>query len=186
MKVKNNAKLLKLIAKFASVAFVFLLCFFVFIACNQSKQELSYLRLHVRAHSNSVADQNIKFMVKDALVDYLTPLVANVQSVEELKSLLQSKTSQMQNVSNAVLTQNGFNYKSEVKINNEFFPARYYDGLLLEASFYDALIVKLGSGQGDNWWCVVYPPLCFVDANPTGANFKYKSIFAEMISDFFG
>ena len=76
-----------------------------------------------------------------------------------------------------VLKDNGFAYKCSIEINNEFFPTRTYDELTLEADYYDALIIKLGDGVGDNWWCVMYPNLCFNDIQ----NVVYKSKIVEII-----
>ena len=78
------------------------------------------------------------------------------------------------------LKQNGFDYSAKAKVNNEYFPTRSYETLTLEDGFYDALIVELGSGTGDNWWCVIYPPLCFSE-NTNSSDVKYSSIIAELI-----
>ena len=73
-------------------------------------------------------------------------------------------------------------YKSRAVLREELFPTRTYDNLTLESGFYDALIVELGEGKGDNWWCVVYPPLCFVES---GHGYVYKSKIVEIIKNFF-
>ena len=83
----------------------------------------------------------------------------------------------------AVLAANGFSYVSRAQIRREDFPSRVYEGVTLEAGIYDALIVELGSGEGANWWCVVYPPLCF--AGETGADVQYRSRIWEIIQGFF-
>ena len=80
---------------------------------------------------------------------------------------------------------NGFSYISKAKLAKEEFPTRKYDNLVLEQGFYDALILDLGSGEGNNWWCVVYPPLCFLETSPTGENVVYKSKLVEIIKSFF-
>ena len=80
-----------------------------------------------------------------------------------------------------MLSKNGFDYKSKVVVRNELFPTRVYDGFTLEEGFYDALIVNLGNAQGDNWWCVVYPPLCFTGSKTP---IKYKSKILEIIKEF--
>ena len=74
----------------------------------------------------------------------------------------------------------GFNYHSKVAVRNELFPTRVYGDFTLEEGFYDALIVELGEAKGDNWWCVVYPPLCFTGTE----NIKYKSKILEIINSF--
>ena len=90
----------------------------------------------------------------------------------------------IERVADKVLAKNGFNYTSHAEWRKEEFPTRVYDGVTLEAGVYDALIVELGTGKGDNWWCVVYPPLCFSGA--AGSNVQYRSRILEIIRNFFG
>lgn len=143
----------------------------------------AYLRLHVRANSDSAADQAVKYEVKEAIVEYLTPVAASAESKEEAGAALEAALPGIERTANAVLAENGFAYLSRAEIRAEEFPTRVYDGVTLEAGVYDALIVELGSGKGANWWCVVYPPLCF--AGETGANVQYRSRIWEIIHDFF-
>ena len=78
-------------------------------------------------------------------------------------------------IANDILKSNGFEYKSKVYIHEEYFPTRVYGETVLEADVYDAIIVELGDAGGNNWWCVVYPPLCFVNNNCTNEqNIQYK------------
>ena len=97
--------------------------------------------------------------------------------------ILEANFNGMERVADKVLKDNGFNYKSHIEINNELFPTRYYGEFLLESDYYDALIVNLGTGSGDNWWCVVYPPLCFVENS--SEKVVYKSKILEIIKQFF-
>lgn len=143
----------------------------------------AYLRLHVRANSDSAADQAVKYEVKEAIVEYLTPVAASAESKEEAVAALEAALPGIERTANAVLAENGFAYLSRAEIRAEEFPTRVYDGVTLEEGVYDALIVELGSGKGANWWCVVYPPLCF--AGETGANVQYRSRIWEIIHDFF-
>lgn len=139
----------------------FALCAFTFEGNNVvSNQE--FLRIHIRANSNDIADQSVKYAVKKAVVDYLTPQLANATTKAQAMQVVASNALQIQQVANDVLMQNGFAYTSNVCLCSENFPTRSYDGVVLGAGVYDALIVNLGSGKGDNWWCVIYPPLCFV------------------------
>ena len=141
---------------------------------------VEYLRIHIRANSNDTIDQNVKYQVKNAIVDYLTPIVANCSSKEQTVLEINKNKTQIQNVANGVLKSAGFNYHSKVAVRNELFPTRVYGDFTLEEGFYDALIVELGEAKGDNWWCVVYPPLCFTGTE----NIKYKSKILEIINSF--
>ena len=142
--------------------------------------EETYLRIHVRANSNSDEDQQIKYEVKDVLVDYLTPLLENAKTLDKAKAVLEQNLETLSNLATDYLNENGFCYGAKAKINNEFFPTRSYEDLTLESGFYDALIVELGAAEGNNWWCVVYPPLCFTGKAENG-NVKYASIIEELI-----
>ena len=124
--------------------------------------EYDYLRLHIRANSNSEIDQNIKYKIKDELVEFLTPYFCNVTSKNEAIEIVNNLKEKMSEICVEVLRKNGFNYSANVKINNEYFPTRTYSNTTLESGYYDAVIVELGSAEGDNWWCVMYPPLCFI------------------------
>ena len=146
----------------------------------------SYLRIHIRANSNQEVDQAVKYKVKAAVVDYLTPKIAEGSTFSEVYKILGENLENIESVADGVLKSEGFNYSSRAALNNEFFPTRSYGDYTLSEGYYDALILNLGSGEGNNWWCVVYPPLCFIgsEGNSTG-NIVYKSKLVEIIEKFF-
>ncbi len=163
------------------VIFALLLCPMMLAGCGSVRHE-DYMRLHIRANSNSEADQAVKYLVRDHVVEYLTPYIASVSSRQELIDMLEDKLGDIESVADKVLAEGGFTYQSHASINYEYFPTRVYEDLVLEADYYDALILGLGTATGDNWWCVVYPPLCFVGgADVTGTGFRYKSKIVEWI-----
>ncbi len=141
-----------------------------------------YLRIHIRADSNEEKAQEVKYKVKDKVVEFLTPYISECDSKEKAQKMLNEKLSEIEKVADKTLKENGFNYTSKAKIKNENFPTRVYDNLTLDSGYYDALIIELGSGKGDNWWCVVYPPLCFKKG---GTGYVYKSKIQEIINKFF-
>ena len=136
-----------------------------------------YFRVHIRANSNSDIDQDIKYYVKDVVVTYLTPYLKDCTSKDDVISVVNSKLDDIKNVVDGVLCEKGFDYVCGVEINNEFFPTKSYENLTLKADYYDALIIMLGTGTGQNWWCVMYPNICFNE--PT--NVVYKSKIKEII-----
>lgn len=156
-------------------------------ACNsQSSSQEQYLRIHIRANSNLTTDQNIKYKIKDELVKYLTPLVVECESFDSVVDMVETHKKDMENICDDILSDNGFSYTSKVSLNEEYFPTRAYGEYVLESNFYDAIIVELGEAIGDNWWCVVYPPLCFVEAKQLDTNnIVYKSKLLEIICKFF-
>ena len=148
-------------------------------ACANSQDEISYLRIHIRANSNSDEDQNVKYGVKDIVVTYLTPFVKDCVSIDQVKEIINEHHDNVVTLVSNYLYENGFEYGCTMNINNEFFPTRTYGDVTLESNYYDAIIINLGSGQGNNWWCVVYPPLCF-----SGQNIVYKSKIVELIKKY--
>lgn len=141
-----------------------------------------YLRIHIRANSNEQIDQAVKYKVKDDVVAFLTPKIAECDTFQKAINLLTDNLTEIEKVANTTLKENGFTYTSKASVKNEKFPTRKYEDLVLDGGFYDALILELGSGDGDNWWCVVYPPLCFVG---NGEGYVYKSKIMEIINNFF-
>lgn len=142
-------------------------------------QTTDFFRIHIRADSNERGAQDVKYCIKDAVVNYLTPIVANCINKEQAQVEIEKNLSQIESIANAVLRERGFSYSAAARVKREQFPTRIYNGYTLPSGVYTSLIVTLGSGQGDNWWCVIYPPLCFT--SPTGQNVKYKSKILEII-----
>lgn len=164
------------------LAVVALIVLVVVISAAPSKTNADFLRIHIRADSNNQADQNVKYQVKNAVVDYLTPYLAYATTKSAAMTVVKAHLKEIENVCNNVLAQNGFGYKSHAKLTEEQFPDRAYGDVTLSAGVYDALIIELGSGNGNNWWCVVYPPLCFVGGESNGTSqIVYKSKLWEII-----
>ncbi len=140
----------------------------IFVFCPMRSMGASpkneYLRIHIRANSNSIEDQNVKYKVKDAVVDALIPILADIDDFEEAKRVMSENFDLIESVADKVLKSEGFYYGCQAEIDNEYFPTRVYDQLTLEEGYYDALILRLGSGEGDNWWCLVYPAFCFTSS----------------------
>lgn len=144
--------------------------------------QIEYLRIHIRANSNSVEDQTVKYKVKDAVVEALIPYLSDVQTFDEAVDVVSSNFSLIESVANDTLSNNGFFYKSRAEIKNEFFPTRTYEDITLQEGYYDALILNLGSGEGDNWWCIVFPAFCFTKTKKSD-NLVYISQIWEIIKN---
>lgn len=151
---------------------------------SNSKNEEQYLRIHIRANSNEAKDQSVKYKVKESVVEYMTPKLENATSKKEAMSILEKNLNNMKKVADRALALNGFDYTSNIRLCQEEFPVRTYGDLTLDSGVYDALIIELGSGIGDNWWCVVFPPLCFVGEENDKEEFEYKSFFEELYNKY--
>lgn len=144
-----------------------------------------YLRLHIRANSNSDEDQKVKYLVKTEVLNYINSDAEKFTSKHNIENYFKKNKSALENYIDKVLNNNGFNYISNISLNNEYFPTRTYNGVTLQSGFYDAIIIKLGKAEGNNWWCVAYPPLCFMYESSNFGNITYKSKLLEIINKFF-
>ncbi len=166
----------------AVAAIIALTCEFGTNNADMGSSNCAYLRIHIRADSNGSEAQAVKYKVRDAVVAYLTPTVSECETKREAIEKIKGKLSEIERTAKNILIQNGYFYGARAEVRQETFPTRVYENVTLEAGVYDALILELGSGKGDNWWCVVYPPLCFSGGN---GNVVYKSKIAEIIRKFF-
>ena len=150
----------------------------------QTAVEPDYLRIHIRANSNLTVDQNVKYKVKDAVVEALIPVLAGIESKTEAEKVMSQNFNLIEKTANEVLLKEGFSYKAHAKIDNEYFPTRTYENITLEEGFYDALILELGSGEGNNWWCILFPAFCFTKTTKS-ENIVYISRIWEIIKSVF-
>lgn len=143
------------------------------------------IRIHVRANSNTTIDQSVKYEVKDEIVKYLTPYVSDATSFSEALDSVEKRLLNIEKIADGVLKSNGFYYGAKARLCQEKFPARTYQGYTLKEGVYQALIIELGEGIGDNWWCVLFPPLCF-SPQGKGDTIEYRSKIAELCEKIFG
>lgn len=163
-----------------SLVFLFIIILLILVGAGENPARAEYLRIHIRANSNSEKDQSIKIAVRDEVVKYLTPYISECNDKEAAIEMLESRKNEINRLIERFLAKNGFNYGARTSVKRESFPTRVYEDVTLEAGVYDALIIELGSGSGDNWWCVVYPPLCFTGTE----NVRYKSKIYDIIKNF--
>ena len=142
------------------------------------------VRIHIRANSNSEEDQSVKLKVRDAVTEYLTEELKDCRDKSDALEKLSRDGADLDKIAETVLYENGFDYKARVVLTNEVFPERNYEGYTFPEGRYDALLILLGEGVGDNWWCVAFPPLCFVPSGD-GENVVYKSWVKEKLEEIF-
>lgn len=146
-----------------------LLCIYIFISAYTYVQAVStdiadnVFRLHVIANSDSEEDQNLKYLVRDGLLQYMNSISSNCKSKSEVIDLAQIHKDDFKNVALDIIHSNGFDYDVNINIGNFEFPTKTYGDIAFPAGFYDALRVEIGDANGKNWWCVMFPPLCFID-----------------------
>ncbi len=167
---------------------IFLILGFAVIlsACNTGNSlSDEVVRIHIRANSNDECDQAVKLKVRDAVTAYLSDVLCNCQTKSDALNLLNEVSDEIEEIADETLYNNGFDYKTTVLVKNDYFPERTYDGYVFPEGYYDALMIYLGDGVGDNWWCVAFPPLCFVP-DTDGEEIEYKSWVKEKLDELFG
>ena len=121
------------------------------------------IRFHVIANSDTEEDQELKLKVRDEIISYLQPKLENSSSIKESEKIITSEYDNLQSISRETIIDNGYEYDVKVGIEYSNFPTKQYSNVILPAGEYKALKVVIGEGKGKNWWCVMFPPLCFVD-----------------------
>ena len=145
--------------------------------------EHSVVRLHVLANSDSDSDQQLKLKVRDKVIEYLKDKLANANSTDETKVIIGSELENIKNVAIAEIENNGYNYNVETVLGNFDFPTKQYGDSQFPAGKYDALRILIGKAEGKNWWCVLYPQLCFIDNTngklPDESKEKLKNVLTD-------
>lgn len=129
----------------------------------RDRQTLSndLIRLHVVANSDSEEDQAVKLLVRDAVTEYLQTNMTDVSDTQQALDFLQRHIPQLTELANQTLADAGSDDRAEITLTQEEFPTRQYDTFSLPAGVYESLRIRIGDAQGQNWWCVVFPSLCF-------------------------
>lgn len=143
----------------------------------------SVFRLHVIANSDSDVDQNLKYTVRDNLLEYMNELCVNCSTKEEAISIAQQNIESFKQIVLDTIKNEGFDYSVNVCIGNFEFPTKHYGDISLPAGYYDALRVEIGEAKGQNWWCVMFPPLCFTDVSSGIVPEESKEDLEETLTD---
>ena len=140
------------------------------------------LRLHILANSNSTFDQTLKLKVRDKVVEFLTPQLKNCANLNETKQIISKNIDNIKNIANEVVLENA-NYPVSVSLNTSNFPTKHYQNVSFPAGEYEALKIIIGEGKGNNWWCVMFPPLCFTNSSAGTFNEESDQTLKENLTD---
>ncbi len=173
----------KIIRLMVFVAILGLLAEYIGIARDRNMLHDGLIRLHVVAASDSEEDQAVKLQVRDAVVDYVQEAMTHVMTLEEAKAWLEENLPGIQKAANDMLKKLGLSYGAEVTFDEEAFPVRHYDSFSLPAGVYHSLRISLGSAQGQNWWCVVFPRLCLPAAGEDFQEVAAGGGFSQPLTD---
>ena len=142
----------------------------------------SVFRLHVIANSDSAEDQNLKYIVRDKVIEYMSSISQNASSKEAVIEIAKANSDKIQAIASQTIRENGYTYSVNVEVGNFSFPSKRYGDITLPPGYYDALRIKIGKAEGQNWWCVMFPPLCFVDVTSGVVPDESKEIMKQNLS----
>lgn len=185
-KVLNNIKNSKIgiIIILSLLLFLYtIVCAFTYVEAVSSDISNSVFRLHVIANSDSKEDQDLKYKVRDNLLDYMNNLCNNCSSKEEAINIVSAHQEEFKHVALETIKNEGYSYNVNIEIGNFEFPTKQYGDISLPAGFYDALRVEIGEANGKNWWCVMFPSLCFVDVSSGIVPEESKEELQNVLSD---
>ena len=160
--------------------------FYVFISNSLAKEIVipnDALRIRIIPNSNSEYDQLIKGKVRDSLEITMYDLLKGAKSGEEARNIIVDNLDLVDKDVKKVLNGEGYNLGYKVNYGYNYFPEKEYKGIKYGEGYYESLLVTLGKGEGDNWWCVLFPPLCLIEGEES-SDVEYKSIVSEILQKY--
>ncbi len=137
----------------------------IYISTDKELSDVSgkLIRLHVVANSDSPEDQELKRLVRDEVIKEMAPRFESLSDISEVREVISGSLDEIEAIAAAAISKNGKSYSVAAELTDKVFPTKQYGNLTLPAGEYQALNIKIGRAEGQNWWCVMFPPLCFID-----------------------
>lgn len=174
--------------KYIFIILSLLFCF-IFVSISSYAHTVSgnlsdnFFRLHILANSDSNVDQDLKLKVRDAIIKYMNSQNLSDYTKADVISIVENNLEKYKLVAENVINKEGFDYPISIEIGNFHFPTKIYGNISLPAGYYDALRIKIGDAEGQNWWCSLFPPLCFVDISSGVIDENSKDNLKENLSE---
>lgn len=144
-----------------------------------SKLPKEMIRYRIIANSNSESDQKEKWEINQEVIPILANIEQNASSIDETRYYLSSNIPKIKNILNK------YSINSDVNYGFNYFPQKEYNGFVMDEGQYESLVITLGDGLGDNWWCILFPPLCLLEATYDNKNeIKYDYYFKKIINKY--
>lgn len=144
------------------------------------------IRVRVIANSNSILDQSMKMKVKEYIEDNISTSLVDVSSVDEARDIIYSSLDNLESSIEVLFDNEGYSKDFTIHFGDNYFPEKDYRGVHYDEGEYESLVVTIGEGEGDNWWCVLFPPLCLLEATESeSGDVEYQFFVKEMIEGIF-
>ena len=167
------------------ILFLLIVCFYVMIGHVSAEKLIpdDAIRLRVIPNSNTSYDQEIKIKVRDLIQKKLYILLKDTKGSTEARKKIEKELPKIEEEIKQLLNQEKYTLSYKVSFGQHYFPEKQYKGVTYQEGMYESLLITLGRGEGDNWWCVLFPPLCLIEAEESN-KIEYKSFVAEMIEKY--
>lgn len=143
------------------------------------------IRFRVVANSNTIYDQNVKIQVRNEVQNKVLELLKDTSSIENTRKIILEHKEELSKIVNDKLKNIGYNKKYTINYGYNYFPKKKYKGITYKEGNYESLVITLGEGKGENFWCVLFPPLCLIEADETNNdNVEYKFFVKELIDKY--
>jgi len=161
----------------------------IFLVLNNTKAEEviipdESIRLRVIANSNTVEDQNIKLKVRDIVQNKIYELLKDTKDLDKARTILQNNKQEIETIIKNTLNQLNVDYSFTINFGENYFPEKEYKGVIYEEGYYESLLITLGQGTGENWWCVLFPPLCMIESTESSQELEYKFFVKQIIDKY--
>ena len=167
--------------------FMVIFAFYVFVSNNLAKSLTipnDAIRIRIIPNSNSEVDQSVKSSVKDKLNVTMYDLLKDAKNSSEAREIVKNNLDLVKGNVSDVLKERNYNLGYDVKYGYNYFPLKEYKGVKYDEGYYESLLVTLGEGKGDNYWCVLFPPLCLIEGDESD-DVQYKSLIEEILKKYF-
>lgn len=142
------------------------------------------IRIRIIPNSNSEYDQNIKYKVKETMENDMKNLLTNVKNIDDARNIIKNNLDGIQDNISKTLQKNDYDLPFNVNFGFNYFPKKEFKGIVYKEGYYESVVVTLGSGLGDNWWCVLFPPLCMIEAEES-TDLEYTTMVKSIIDKYF-
>lgn len=144
------------------------------------------IRIRVIANSNSIEDQNLKKKVKNSIQKEMSLMLKDAKTIDEVRNILNDNLDGVKyTVEKTLISDNKSDTDFSVSFGENYFPKKVYKGIKYDEGYYESVVIKLGESKGNNWWCVLFPPLCLLDEDENIEDVEYRSFVKEMIDKYF-
>lgn len=169
------------------ILLLLMICIFYVFISNALAKTLTIpndaIRIRIIPNSNSSFDQDIKSKVKDKIEITMYDLLKDASSFEEAENIIRDNLELVDKDVKKVLSEENYNKGYKINYGDNYFPEKVYKGITYEEGYYKSLLITLGEGKGDNWWCVLFPPLCLIEGEES-SDVEYKSIVMEILDKY--